>query len=182
MNTFNKYKYSFSLACLLLAGISCTKKNSDYIAPIVSYSSTISLISNVWKLSQYIIVTDKKEYVFTGNDISGHALNRLEFAYLGNYSASSASWSGAYSFSNDSTKITLKPDDPVLVSLFLKIDHLSPQIMILTSAVVNCNQLVPEISAFEKFVAAHSKMWLYNRGIDVSEIKSVKIKFVYSSR
>ena len=182
MNPLTKYKCSFALACLILAGIACTKRNSDYSISAPPNHHITSLINKGWKLSQYIIITDKQDYVFTGNDIAGYALNRLEFTYLGNYSASSASWSGVYSFSNDSTRIFLKPDDPVLIILMLNIDHLSPQVMVISSAVVNCNQQIPETSDFERFVANHSKMWLYTRGIDVSEIKSVRIKFVYSSR
>lgn len=172
----------FALAFLLLTEIACSKKNSDYVAPVSSNSNTASLISNAWKLSQYIIITDKQGYTFTGNDIAGHALNKLEFSYPASYAASDASWSGVYSFYNDSTTIYLKPANPSLVGLLLNIDHLSPQVMVISTAVVNCNQQIPETSDFEKFVVTHSKMWLYTRGIDVSEIKSVKIKFIYSSR
>jgi len=172
----------FALAFLLLTEIACSKKNSDYVAPISTNSSSVSLINNVWKLSQYIIITDKQGYTFTGNDIADHALNRLEFSYPASYAASNASWSGVYTFYNDSTGIYLKPGNPSLVQLILSIDHLSQQVMVLSSAVVNCNQQIPESSNFEKFVVTHSKMWLYTRGIDVSEIKSIKIKFVYSSR
>ncbi len=182
MTSFIKYEFSFALVCLLLAGVACTKKNLDFVAPISPNFHSASLINKAWKLSQYIIITDKQEYIFTGNDIAGHALKRLEFSYMGNYSASSASWSGTYSFFNDSTKIFLKPDDPVVISLLLNIDHLSPQIMVISTAVVNCNQQIPETSDFEKFVVNHSKIWLYTRGIEVSNLKSVKIKFVYSSR
>ena len=182
MTSLIKYKFSFALACLFLAGIACTKTNSDYSHSALPNSNITSLINKAWKLSQYIIITDKQDYVFTNSDIAGHALNTLLFSYPTNYAASDTFWSGFYSFSSDSTIINLNPVNPSLVELILSIDHLSPQVMVISTAVVNCDQQIPEPSDFEKFVAVHSKMWLYNRGIDVSEIKSVKIKFIYSSR
>ena len=130
----------------------------------------------------YNINTDKEKYYFTGSEIKEHSLRTVTFSRDGNYTSSDTDWSGTYLFLNDSTQIVLTPTISYLVPCVLNLDDISRPRMHFSSPSVQVNPEKTDASDYERFVAYEGLNFLFNRGKDISKLKSMKIEFRYSAR
>jgi len=171
---------------LLIVGLiffnSCSRDEELIETPPQAKLDLLSTISNSWKLYMYNIGTDKDKYYFTGSDLENHSLRALTFSKNGNYISANTSWSGTYLFLNDSTQIVLTPSLPYFVPCLLNLDFISLDRVQFSSPWVQVNPEKADASDYEKFVAFEGLKFLYNRGKDISNLKSIKIEFRYSAR
>lgn len=159
--------------------IGCSKADEAATMPSIETDKLTSLCRK-WELNTYTIKTDQMNYYFTGTGISSHAFRTLTFYKDRNYTAGNDTWSGTFEFSDDSTQIILTPTDSTLGPMSLTIDHLSSHLIHFSSPQVNVNPENPSATDYEKFVAFQGLSWLYNRNVDTSKLRTIKIQFTYS--
>src|SRR4030095_13921165 len=160
----------------------CSKNDELVETPPLDKLDFLSTISNSWELYMYNISTDKEKYYFTGSDLNKHDLHSVTFNKNGNYTSANTTWSGTYSFLNDSTQIVLTPTVSYLVPCLLTLDFISPDRMQFSSPQVEVNPEKPGASAYEQFIADQGLNYLFRQGKDISNLKSLKIEFRYSPR
>src|SRR6185295_18920879 len=171
---------------LLVVGLifftSCSRDNELIDTPPQAELDLLSTISNSWELYMYNIGTDKGNYYFTGSDLKNLSFRALTFNKNGNYSSANSSWSGTYLFLNDSTQIVLTPSLPYFVPCLLNLDYVSLERIQFSSPWVQVNPEKADATDYERFVAYEGLKYLFIRGKDISNLKSIKIEFRYATR
>ena len=175
--------YSVRLFLVGLAFLNACSKNDEIVeTPQQAKLDLLTTISNSWDLYMYNISTDREKYYFTGADLNRHSLHSLTFSKDGNYTSANTDWSGIYQFLNDSTQIELTPTVPYFVSCVLNLDFISADRIQFSSPSVQVNPERPGASDYERFIAQQGLNFLYDRGKDTTNLKSIKIEFKYTLR
>lgn len=163
--------------CLII-NVNCSK--APYIEVLsTSNDDRVMSIYRLWDLNIYSVKTDGMYYTFGRPDILSHALRTLKFHGDGTYTAADAAWSGTFEIAADSTQLVLKPIDMDWISMHFSIDYLSPQQIQFSTPLVNVNPVDPEALDYEKLIAFQGLSWLYNRNLDTSNIRALRIQFTY---
>ena len=177
-----KIYFARFIAASLIFCIACSKDDKAVMTPSPSQTDLLSKISNSWELYMYNVRTEKEKYFYTGPEIKSHSLRKLIFNRAGIYISANNAWSGTYQFLNDSTQLILTPADTYLFPCILNIDNISPAQMQVSSPWVEVNPEKTGATDYERFIAYEGLKFLFNRGMDISILKSVKLELRYFTK
>lgn len=174
-----RYVVNPVMLLFMLAG--CSKMHETYVkqdAPVME--SRFNRICTKWQLKTYTIKTDLQDYVYTGTDLDEHALKTMTLNKNLTYKSENDLWSGRFAFGQDSAAVLFTPFEPGLIPFSLHIDGITIDQLFLSSPAVTVNPEKPTSDAYEKFVAYEGLHWLYEHQVDIKNLKSVQIEFLYA--